>query len=267
MRFLFATIVFGGAVWLLVSSEPSAGSLRFELSRLPGILENHPTPQRYLMETMAGGVAAFDYDGDGLIDLFFTNGASVPSLAKQRGRDDNRLLHNEGGLVFKDVTEEAGLAGDGYSIGAAAADYDNDGKVDLFVTGVKGSHLYHNDGGGRFTDVTVAAGLKTDEWAVHAVWFDYDRDGRLDLFVVNYLRWTAESSAICHAPNVAMTVYCDPRELAGLPSRLYHNRGDGTFEDVSVSSGVAQYSGKGMSAAAADYDDVAIRIFLSRMIR
>ena len=254
MRFLLATVFLYSAGWLFVASEPTAGSIRFELSRLPGTLENHPTPQRHLIETMAGGVAAFDYDGDGLIDLFFTNGASVPSLLKQSGRDDNHLLHNEGGLIFKDVTLQSGLAGAGYSVGAVAADYDNDGKVDLFVAGVNGSHLYHNDGGGRFTDVTVAAGLKTDEWAVHAVWIDYDRDGRLDLFVVNYLRWTAESSPICHAPNSATTVYCDPRELVGLPNRLYHNRGDGTFEDVSVASGIAKYTGKGMSAVAGDYD-------------
>jgi enediyne biosynthesis protein E4 len=233
---------------------PAASVIRFELSYLPARLENHPTPQRHLIETMAGGVAAFDYDGDGRIDLFLTNGAAIPSLAKQPGRDDNRLLHNEGNLVFKDVTAQSGLAGEGYSIGAAAADYDNDGKVDLFVAGVNGSHLYHNDGGGHFTDVTTRAGLRTNEWAVHAVWIDYDRDGRLDLFVVNYLRWTPQTSPICHAPNSPMTVYCDPREVPGLANRLYRNRGDGTFEDVSVASGIARYTGKGMSAVTLDYD-------------
>jgi hypothetical protein len=254
MRFLLPIAGLAFAVWLGARSRPGEHAIRFELSRLPATLENHPTPQRHLIETMAGGVAAFDYDGDGRIDLFLTNGAPLPSLVKQPGRDDNRLLHNEGNLNFKDVTAHSGLAGEGYSIGAAAADYDNDGKIDLFVAGVTGSHLYHNEGGGHFTDVTTRAGLRANEWAVHAVWLDYDRDGLLDLFVVNYLRWTPGTSPVCHAPNSAMTVYCDPREVAGLPNRLYHNRGDGTFEDVSVPSGIARFTGKGMSAASADYD-------------
>ena len=241
-------------VWLAAQPRTGQNTIRFDLVPLTGILENHPTPQRHLVETMAGGVAAFDYDGDGLIDLFLTNGAPVPSLVKQRGRDDNRLLHNEGNLKFKDVTAGSGLAGEGYSIGAAAADYDNDGRADLFVAGVNGSHLYHNDGGGQFTDVTTRAGLRATEWAVHAVWLDYDRDGRLDLFVVNYLKWTPDTSPVCRAPNSPMTVYCDPRQLAGMPNRLYRNRGDGTFEDVSVPSGIASHTGKGMSAASADYD-------------
>jgi enediyne biosynthesis protein E4 len=254
MRILLPMAGLIAACWLAVWSRAAGNAIRFEWSALPVTLENHPTPQRHLVETMAGGVAAFDYDGDGRIDLFFTNGASLPSLVKQRGRDDNRLLHNEGNLTFKDVTAESGLAGEGYSIGAAAADYDNDGKIDLFVAGANGSHLYHNDGGGHFTDVTARSGLLTNDWAVHAVWLDYDRDGRLDLFVVNYLRWTPATSPVCHAPASAMTVYCDPRELAGLPNRLYRNRGDGTFEDVSVKSGIAGFTGKGMSAASADYD-------------
>ncbi|MBS1876900.1 MAG: CRTAC1 family protein [Acidobacteria bacterium] len=232
---------------------PAANPIRFELSYLSATLENHPTPRRHLIETMAGGVAAFDYDGDGRIDIFLTNGAPIPTLAKAHPGDDNRLFRNEGGMTFKDVTAQSGLAGEGYAIGAAAADYDNDGRPDLFVAGVNGSHLYHNEGG-RFADVTARAGLRTAEWAVHAVWLDYNRDGLLDLFVVNYLRWSAESSPVCHAPNSAMTVYCDPREVSGLPNRLYRNRGDGTFEDVSVTSGIASHIGKGMSAAAADYD-------------
>ena len=205
MRILLPLASLAFVSWLADTSRPGPTTIRFELSTLPATLENHPTSQRHLIETMAGGVAAFDYDGDGLIDIFLTNGAASPTLEKQRGRDDNRLLHNEGNLTFKDVTAESGLAGVGYSIGAAAADYDNDGKIDLFVAGVNGSHLYHNDGGGHFTDVTVRAGLRTYEWAVHAVWLDYDRDGLLDLFVVNYLRWTPGSSPVCRAPNSPMT--------------------------------------------------------------
>ena len=258
MRFLVIPVAAGVLLWLAAQSAPGvpplATPIRFELTRLPALLENHPTPQRHLVETMAGGVAAFDYDGDGKIDLFLTNGAPLPSLVKQPGRDENRLLHNEGNLVFRDVTAGSGLAGEGYSIGVAAADYDNDGRVDLFVAGAQGSHLYHNDGNGHFSDMTGKAGLRTAEWAVHAVWLDYDRDGKLDLFVVNYLKWSPQSSPLCRAPGMDMTVYCDPRQVEGLPNRLYHNRGDGTFEDVSVSSGIARFTGKGMSAVSADYD-------------
>lgn len=229
-------------------------SVRFELLRLPGVLENHPTTEKYLIETMAGGMAAFDYDGDGRVDLFFTNGAPVPSLVKQHPRDDNHLLHNEGRLHFRDVTAESGLAGDGYSIAASAGDYDNDGRPDLFVAGVNGNRLYHNDGGGRFTDVTERAGLTSHEWSVGAAWLDYDRDGLLDLFVVNYVQWSAGSNPVCTASSGGLRVYCDPRKFTGLANRLFHNRGDGTFEDVSVKSGIARAIGKGMSAAIADYD-------------
>ncbi|MEO8663463.1 MAG: CRTAC1 family protein [Bryobacteraceae bacterium] len=247
MRMLFYPV-------LLLLWQSPAGDIKFELSRLPALLENHPTPERRLAETMAGGVAVFDYDGDGRPDVFLANGASLPSLKKQPGRDDNRLLHNEGGLHFKDVTENSGLAGEGYSIGTAVADYDGDGKPDLFVTGVSGSHLYHNGGAGHFTDVTEQAGLRTTEWAVHAVWLDFDRDGKLDLFVVNYLKWTPETSPVCHPADPKITVYCDPRQVPGMPNRLYRNRGNGTFEDVTAHSGIGRYIGKGMSAAMADYD-------------
>lgn len=258
MRIILIALAACLAFWIAGAAPPaqapSLPPIQFELTRLPVVLENHPSPQRHLVETMAGGVAAFDYDGDGKIDLFFTNGAPLPSLVKQPGRDDNRLFHNEGHLAFRDVTAGSGLEGIGYSIGVAAADYDNDGRVDLFVTGAQGCQLYHNDGGGHFSDVTDKAGLRTSEWAVHAVWLDYDRDGKLDLFVVNYLKWSPQSSPLCHAPGMQMTVYCDPRQVNGLRNRLYHNRGDGTFEDVSAASGIGRLTGKGMSAVSADYD-------------
>lgn len=231
-----------------------AAAIRFELLRLPFTLENHPTPRKYLPETMAGGVAAFDYDGDGLIDLFFTNGASLTSLTKVPGADDNRLFHNDGNFKFRDVTPQSGLAGEGYSIGTAAADYDNDGRPDLFVTGVNGNHLYHNDGQGHFTDVTSTAGLTSHEWSVAAAWLDYDRDGLLDLFVVNYVKWSAESNPHCTETAKAIPVYCHPDKFTGLPNRLFHNLGNGKFEDVSESSGIARSIGKGMSVAVLDYD-------------
>lgn len=223
-------------------------------SGLNFVVENSPTPLKHLIETMAGGVAAFDYDGDGFTDIFFTNGAALPSLRKESPKYWNRLFRNLGGKRFTDVTEEAGVAGEGYSMGAAAGDYDNDGHVDLFVAGVNHNILYHNLGNGRFEDVTEKAGIKSDKWAVAAGWFDYNNDGLLDLFVVNYAQWSIDSNRFCGDPSRNMRVYCHPMYFEGLTNALYRNRGDGTFEDVSESSGIAKYQGRGMSLAFADYD-------------
>ncbi len=214
------------------------------------ILENGATPEKHIIETMVGGVVAFDYDGDGRIDIFFTNGASVPGFEK---KFSNRLFRNLGGMRFKDVTEEAGLAGAGYSIGASAADYDNDGRPDLFVAGVRSNHLYHNLGTGRFEDVTAKAGIGSGEWSITGGWLDFDNDGKLDLLVVNYLKWSPANPPFCGDPP-RVRAYCHPRFFEGLPNRLYRNRGDGTFEDVTEKSGIGQSIGKGMSVAIADYD-------------
>ncbi len=219
------------------------------------VLENHPTPQKHLIESMAGGVAAFDYNNDGLTDIFFTNGASIPSLQKDSPKYFNRLFRNEGGMRFTDVTEDAGVAGSGYSMGAAAGDYDNDGHVDLFVAGVFRNILYHNRGDGHFEDVTEKAGIKSDKWAVAAGWFDYNNDGLLDLFVVNYASWSPSYDRFCGDPSRNLRVYCHPKYFEGLTNTLYRNRGDGTFEDVSERAGIAQHHGRGMSVAFADYDD------------
>ncbi len=217
-------------------------------------LENSPTPMKHLIETMAGGVAAFDYNGDGLTDIFFTNGAALPSLTKDSPKYWNRLFRNEGRMRFVDVTEEAGVKGEGYSMGAAAGDYDNDGHVDLFVAGVNRNILYHNLGNGRFEDVTQKSGIKSEKWAVAAGWFDYNNDGLLDLFVVNYAQWSINSNRFCGDPSRNLRVYCHPMYFEGLNNTLYRNRGDGTFEDVSEKSGIAKYQGRGMSLAFADYD-------------
>jgi hypothetical protein len=218
------------------------------------VCENSPTPTKHLIETMAGGVAAFDYNGDGLTDIFFANGAALPSLTKDSPKHWNRLFRNEGGMRFTDTTEEAGVKGDGYSMGAAAGDYDNDGHVDLFVTGMNRNILYHNLGNGRFEDVTEKAGIKSDRWSVAAGWFDYNNDGLLDLFVVNYARWSINENRFCGDPSRHLRVYCHPMYFEGLTNALYRNRGDGTFEDVSEKSGLAKHQGRGMSLAFADYD-------------
>jgi enediyne biosynthesis protein E4 len=178
----------------------------------------------------------------------------LPALSKTDKRYSNRLFHNEGGGHFSDVTLQTGLSGVGYSIGAAAGDFDNDGYADLFVAGVGESHLYRNIGGRKFEDVTREAGISDPQWAVAAGWLDYDRDGLLDLFVVNYVRSSAKTNPICHDPSGRFTVYCHPREFQGTPNLLYRNLGGGRFVDVSQASGVGKPVGKGMSLAIADYD-------------
>jgi hypothetical protein len=218
------------------------------------VLENSPTPQKHLIETMPGGIAVFDYDGDGRPDIYFTNGAQIPSLEKSSPKYWNRLFHNEGNLKFRDVTEQAGVAGAGYSMGAATADYDNDGRTDLFVAGVNRNTLYRNLGDGRFQDVTEKAGIKSGEWAVAAGWFDYDRDGKLDLWVVHYAKWSPAYDRYCGDASRGIRIYCHPKYFEGLASTLYRNRGDGTFEDVTERTGIAKFAGRGMSVSFADYD-------------
>lgn len=219
------------------------------------ILENCPTAAKNIIETMPGGVVVFDYDGDGRPDIFFTNGADLPSLEKNAPRYRNRLYRNLGGWKFQDVTDAAGLAGTGYSMGAAAADFDNDGHVDLFVAGVGSNHLYRNLGNGKFQDVTAQAGIRSDGWAIAGGWFDFDNDGRLDLLVVNYLNWSARDAPFCGDPVTKTRAYCHPKFYQGLPNTLYRNLGNGRFEDVSGQSGIGAKIGKGMSVAFADYDD------------
>lgn len=218
------------------------------------VLEHFPTPEKRMIETMAGGVATFDFNGDGLADIYFTNGASIPSLAKESPRFWNRLYRNDGGMRFTDVTELAGVAGHGYDMGAAAADYDNDGDVDLLVAGVFRLTLYRNLGDGTFEDATSAAGLDASDWSVAAGWFDYDNDGLLDLFVVNYSRWSLEFDTFCGDAERGLRAYCDPMQLTPIANRLYRNAGGGRFEETSEPSGISGHPGRGMSVAFADAD-------------
>jgi len=221
------------------------------------------TQSKYLLETMGGGVAMFDYDNDGRLDLFFTNGASLKdSMSKDESADKtlprywNRLYQQKPDGAFIDVTERAGLKGVGYSMGVAAADYDNDGFVDLFVTGYETDRLYRNNGNGTFSDVTDKLPKVSDGWSTSAGWFDYDRDGRLDLFVARYMDWDFELGAMfCGGPATALRAYCHPDNFKGAANILFHQRADGSFEDVSRSSGIADPSGKALGVAFADFDN------------
>jgi enediyne biosynthesis protein E4 len=228
-------------------------------SKIDFTLRNSISPQRYSIETMAGGVALFDYNNDGLLDIFFTNCAKIPSLEKTGPDFYNRLFHNNGDSTFTDVTEKAGLRGVGYTMGAAAGDYDNDGFVDLYVAGVNANQLYHNNGDGTFSDVTDKAGVGGQipgfgkAWSVAAGWGDYNDDGHLDLLVINYLNYNIKTAVLCH--DRGYPAYCSPNDFQGTPNILYRNNGDGTFRDVSAESHISKYIGKGMGVAFADYDD------------
>jgi hypothetical protein len=222
-------------------------------------LRNSVSPQKYYFETMLGGVAVFDYNNDGLPDIFFTNGAAIPSLEKSDPRLYNRLYRNNGDGTFTDVTEKAGVKGVGYSMGVAAGDYDNDGFVDLYVVGVNSNQLLHNNGDGTFTDMTEKAGVSGEipgerkPWAVAAGWFDYNNDGLLDLLVINYLVYNIPTAKLCSIDGAR--TYCAPGNFKGTANILYRNNGDGTFTDISKSSHISQFIGKGMALAFADYDN------------
>ena len=248
----------GLSTFLCCQQQPSS-PIRFELKDLPFRLDSSQSAAKNIPETMAGGVAVFDYNGDGRPDIFFTNGADIATLKKSSPDYFNRLLRNDGNGVFTDVTAKAGLQGSGFDIGVAVGDYDNDGHPDIFVAGVHGNTLYHNNGDGTFTDVTKKAGL--DKWddpeygplfAVAAAWVDVNNDGLLDLFVVNYVQWSYSDQPKCVIEGIAD--YCHPRYFKGQPNQLFINQGDGTFKDVSKEWSIRDHVGKGMGVGVADYD-------------
>jgi len=225
-------------------------------------LQNSPTRAKYLIETMPGGVALFDYNNDGLLDIFLVNGGRVTSPMQLPEKFDrinprywNRLYRQNKDGSFTDVTEAAGLSGAGagnYGMGVAVGDYDNDGYPDLFVTSYGKNILYHNNGDGTFTDVTAKAGVAGGGWSVSAGFFDFDNDGHLDLFVTRYMEWDTRHSKTCGG---AWQTYCPPGEFPATTNLLYRNRGDGTFEDVSQKSGIVTKKGRALGVAFADYDD------------
>jgi hypothetical protein len=236
-----------------------------DITSAAGITFKHSasaTSQKYLPESMGAGVALLDYDNDGRLDLFFTNGARLddPMLKgampdKRDAKYWNRLYHQKPDGAFEDVTVRAGVKGEGYSMGAAAGDYDNDGWIDLYVTGYGVNILYRNDGDGTFTDVSKRLGVMAAGWGTSAAWLDYDRDGRLDLFIARYMVWDFERGSIyCGDPRPGLRAYCHPDNFKGETNLLYHQKADGSFEDVSATSKIADPNGKGLGVAIADFD-------------
>jgi hypothetical protein len=221
--------------------------------------EASPTTKKYLLETMGSGVAVFDYDGDGRLDLFFANGARIDdpmpkgTLPKKDGpKYWNRLYHQKADGTFEDVTEKAGLAGVGYSTGVAVGDYDNDGREDLFVAGYGRSTLYHNNGDGTFTDVTEQAGVAGSGWMTSTAWVDLDNDGLLDLVVLRYLQWDFDD-ILCGLREAGFRSYCHPDLFKPESMLVYHNEGKGKFTEIAHKAGLDK-PGKELGIAIADYD-------------
>jgi hypothetical protein len=223
---------------------------------------NSPTSEKYLIETMTGGVALLDYDNDGYLDIFVVNGARIHAGQSDSEIPDksapeywNRLYHNNHDGTFTDVTEKAGVRGSGYGMGVAVADYDNDGFADLFVTNFGSVILYHNNRNGTFTDISAKAGLKTSGWMSSAGFFDYDNDGKPDLFICRYLDWNFSKNVYCGSHEAGGRSYCHPDNFKPISDYLFHNNGDGTFTDVSLKSHVAATPGKSLGVAFADFNN------------
>jgi hypothetical protein len=238
-------------------------------SGVPFQYQSSHTSRKYLIETMGAGVALFDYDNDGRLDIFLVNGAPLQdptpkgTIPKKSGPAYwNRLYHQKPDGTFEDVTERAGLQGTGYGMGVAVGDYDNDGFEDLYVTAYGGNKLYHNNGNGTFTDVTDKAGVQGSGWSSSAAWVDLDNDGKLDLVVLRYLEWDFDD-IWCgeHQPNAR--AYCHPDVFKPVSPLVYHNNGDGTFTEVAKQLGLDKPA-KGLGIAIADYDrDGHIDVFVA----
>src|SRR5438309_6971812 len=212
------------------------------------------SPDRFLIETMGGGVAFLDFDNDGLLDIFFVNGGETPG-GKSPGPIKNALYRNLGNGKFENVATKAGVDhNDFYGMGVAVGDFDNDGFPDLYVTGFPISALFHNNGNGTFTDITDRAQVRNaGRWAASAAWFDFDRDGYLDLVVTNYAHFSFDDIKKCELNG--RRTYCEQKAYPGMPLTLYHNNGDGTFTDVSAKSGLAALVGRALGVVSIDVND------------
>ncbi|HEY0760516.1 MAG TPA: CRTAC1 family protein [Acidisarcina sp.] len=245
------------------STAAPAGAANFvDVTTASGVHFKHQashTARKYLLETMGSGVALFDYDNDGLLDIFFANGAAISDptapgtiLRKTTPAFSNRLYHQKRDHTFEDVTEKSGLSGAGYSLGVAVGDYDNDGYEDLYVTGYGGNHLYHNNGNGTFSDVTEVSGTGGSGWSTSAAWVDLDGDGLLDLVVLRYVQWNFDD-VWCGEHREGYRSYCHPDLFQPVAPLVYHNDGNGHFSEIGRKSGIST-PGKGLGIALGDYD-------------
>jgi enediyne biosynthesis protein E4 len=239
------------------AARPNASEVTFrDVTQLAGIRfvhNNGAFGKKYLPETLGPGVAFIDYDNDGWPDIFLVNGTDWPGHAQKHTTP--KLYHNNHDTTFTDVTHKAGLDIEIYGLGVAVGDYDNDGFDDLFVTALGQSRLFHNNGNGTFSDATQKAGLGgPHELSTSAAWVDYDKDGKLDLVVGNYVQWTPEGDLYCTLDGKSKS-YCTPESYKGTTVRLWHNRGDGTFEDVTQKAGLNDPTSKTMGIALLDYDN------------
>ena len=227
------------------------------------------TSKKYLPETMGAGVALFDFDNDGRLDILFVNGATLAdptpkgSIPKKSGQKEwNRLFHQKADGTFEDVTEKSGLQGAGYGMGVAVGDFDNDGYEDLYVTALGGNKLYHNNGNGTFSDVTASAGVAGSGWSTSAAWVDLDNDGKLDLVVLRYMQWDFDD-IYCGEHSDGGRAYCHPDTFKPVAPLVYHNEGGGHFSEVAEKLHL-QKPGKGLGIAFADYDlDGHIDLFIA----
>ncbi len=256
--------LFEVAVIMALAAGPEAAaapasSLRFhDVTAEAGISFKHShggTGRRYYIETVPPGHCWFDFDGDGWLDLYIVQSGPLPGSPRADGDPHAVLYRNRGDGTFVDVARAAGVEnGDGYGNGCTAADFDNDGDTDLYVTNFGPSVLYRNDGDGKFTDVTESAGIANGLYAASAAWADYDNDGRLDLYVANYVDFTMETEKYCGNLRQKRRSYCHPDAYGGLPDVLYHNEGGGRFKEVAEASGIRNPNGKGLGVVWFDYD-------------
>jgi hypothetical protein len=241
---------------LVAADQPPAQQVQFvDVTEASGIRFAHNSGragQKWLPETLGSGVALFDADGDGRLDILFVNGRDW----KPRGRRSTQALYRNTGAGFTDVTRGSGLDVEMFGMGAAVGDYDNDGRDDVYITALEGDRLFHNEGGGRFVDVTAASGIANANFGTSAAWVDVDRDGQLDLFVANYVQWNASADLWCSLDGQTKS-YCTPESYKGTSSRLFRNKGAGAkpqFEDVTTKAGLGDPTSKSLGVTVFDYN-------------
>ena len=252
MKYLLVVSI---AVLLIAAAVPNGTGVHFtDVTAQAGIHFTHnagKAGKKYLPETMGAGCAFFDADGDGWVDILLVNSKDWTP----RGRKSHAALYrNNHNGTFTDVTAGSGLDIEIYGVGVTVADYDNDGRDDVYITALDGDHLFRNEGNGKFRDVTQQSGIRNAAFAASAVWFDYDRDGKPDLFVANYVQWSAKGDLWCSLDGATKS-YCTPESYKGNSSKLFHNLGNGKFEDVTQKAGLGDPSSKSLGVAVMDYNN------------